>query len=100
MHHRLATKVGEVASTCLSNERNGAHMFVDVSKPWYLPPGAVRLGLLLASIVATGSQHIEPTHSYLIQAADYPLARSAVAQMHGRITHELPIVNAVAADLS
>ncbi len=33
-------------------------------------------------------------------AADYSLAQSAVAQAHGRITHELPIINAVAADLS
>jgi hypothetical protein len=65
--------------------------------------GKVRgpLGVLLVLITAsTGSRCLEQTHSNSIQAADYALAQSAVTRAHGRISHELPIINAVAADLS
>ena len=82
-------------------DRTAANMFNDRLKTWCSPARSVSLGALLVLIAAsTGSRRFEPTHSYLIQAADYSFARSAVAQAHGRITHELPIINAVAADLS
>lgn len=65
-------------------------------------PGAwsASLGILLLLGAATLSPEPAPVGSYLVQAAEYSAAQSAVTRAHGRVTHDLPIINAVAADLS
>src|ERR1700746_3090250 len=55
---------------------------------------------LLLGVQTAGLDHFGLTGSYLVQAGEYSVALSTVARAQGRVTHTLPIINAVAADLS
>jgi len=66
------------------------------SKAWF-----ASFSLLLLLVAgSTGSDSLGPLGSYLVQASDYPVALFAVKHARGRVTHDLPIINAVAADLT
>src|SRR5262249_8342723 len=66
------------------------------SKAW-----SASLGILLLLGARTADRgHREFVGSYLVQAADYSVAVSSVKHANGIVTHELPIINSVAADLS
>ena len=61
------------------------------------------LGISVPALLATGAcshQHVEHTHSYLIQGPTAAAAAAAVTHVHGKITHDLPIIDGVAADLT
>src|SRR6201987_2223868 len=62
---------------------------------------SVSLGIaLLLGVGTAGPDRIGHVDSYLVQATEYAVALSTVTRAHGRVTHDLPIINAVAADLS
>src|SRR4029077_2738652 len=61
---------------------------------------AILGGFLLLGAGADSSDRVGSLASFVVQGSDYAAALSAVTQAHGRVTHTLPIINAVAADLS
>src|SRR5262249_29076551 len=64
------------------------------------PRSATLCMLLLLVTAGMASDSFGPLGSYLVQAADHSAALNAVKHAHGRLTHDLPIINAVAADLT
>ena len=51
---------------------------------------------LLLGVGTAGPDRFGPVGSYLVQAPEYAVALSTVTRAHGRVTHDLPIINAVA----
>src|SRR5581483_10627582 len=58
------------------------------------------VGALALCVTASSDSDRWQASSYLVQGPSYSVAREAVSAAAGRITHELPIINAVAADLT
>src|SRR6185503_4851307 len=62
---------------------------------------AIGLGGPAVLGVHLSSHHrLAPVGSYLIQGPDVAAVAAAVTRAHGKITHELPIIAGVAADLT
>src|SRR5579883_47521 len=73
-------------------------MGVTTTAKWALAIGIGGPAVLGADSSSYG--HIAGLRSYLIQGPTAAVAAAAVTRAHGKITHDLPIIDGVAADLT